>query len=428
MLGRVLKPVGTVLANCFGINSLAISALAAKLATSLRRVIRGNIKKKSPMAAVEDKFNEIFSMSQDPALAEVGGGHGQKGVDFQRFWAMVRIFELKQDGATDFLILFESIQDVAELNSEVSPTSIDIYQIKKKDSGEWSFNLLTGLPKLDGRKKKVAPLLSAIEKSPIGKLYKAGLTVQTLESRIHFVSNAGCDLPLSTTGTAAKQLMCLASELDSAHVDALSESLALLHAAPGTTPDLNRLSLRKTTLHPDDPEVIALGTAVKYLAKHMPKHAGQAKALVDSLFMQLSALGRKTEPVKSFAELRKQRGFSKKELDEALECLESVPDMKARFDMVLGSLSNEGLEVFRKIAIDVGAARYFSSVVSGTMTDEEEALISACDSVAGGLLSQSPLLPALDEEAGKLKAAFPTIKETDILAYLLIRVTKHAET
>jgi len=32
------------------------------------------------MAPADTTFNEIFSMSQDPSLAEVGGGHGQKGV------------------------------------------------------------------------------------------------------------------------------------------------------------------------------------------------------------------------------------------------------------------------------------------------------------------------------------------------------------
>ena len=105
------------------------------------------------MVPAEEKFTEIFSLSQDPTLAETGGGHGQKGVDFQRYWAILRIFELKQDGSNDFLLLFESIQDVAEFNSESAPSRIDIYQIKKKDGGEWSFNELTGLLKPDIRTK-----------------------------------------------------------------------------------------------------------------------------------------------------------------------------------------------------------------------------------------------------------------------------------
>jgi hypothetical protein len=376
----------------------------------------------------EEKFDEIFSMSQDPALAETGGGHSQKGMDFQRFWAMVRIFELKHDGAADFLILFESIQDVAELDSDTSPNKIDIYQIKKKDSGEWSFNSLTGLPTPDSRKKYIAPSLSAIEKSPIGKLYKAGLAVQNLESRVHFVSNAGCDLPLATSGAASKYLTCLASQLDLAHTSALTESLALLHSSPGEVPDLTRISLRKTTLHPDDPVRLALGAAFEYLNKNMPDHAGQAKALVDSLFMHLSALGRKTEPVSSFAELRLQRGYSMKELDLALGCLTKIPDLKIHFDMVLAGLATEGLDVLRKLAVHVGATRYFSTLISGTALDDERALIDECEKLAPSLVGASVLLPTLETEVKKMIALHPSFKDTEILAYLIIQVTKHAAT
>lgn len=378
------------------------------------------------MLAAEEKFSEIFSMSQDPSLAEAGGGHGQKGVDFQRFWAMVRIFELKQHGAKDFLILFESVQDVAELDSEVAPTRIDIYQVKKRDSGEWSFNLLTGLPKPDGRKKKVPPTRAIIEKSPIGKLYLAGQACQHLDSTMHFVSNAGCDLPLATSGAASKHLACLASDLDAQHTTALEESLALLHASPGTIPDLKRLSLRKTTLHPDDPVRMALGTAVEYLGKNMPSHAGQAKALVDALFMQLSTLGRQTEPVKSFAELRRQRGFSMGELDAALSALTNIPDLKAHIDTLLAGLSQEGLATIRKLGINVGVSKYFSSLVSGSSSDEESRLIGACIGLAPDLAVANPMLPALEAKVRELAPAHTAFKDTEVFAYLLIQVTKHA--
>lgn len=372
-------------------------------------------------------FTEIFSMSQDPALTEVGGGHGQKGVDFQRFWAMVRIFELKLEGATDFLLLFESIQDVAEFDSETTPSQIDIYQIKKKDAGEWTFNLLTGLPK-PGGKKQTAPLLSKLEDSPIGKLYKAGLAIKTLKSRIHFVSNAGCALPLAAAGEASKNLMSHASDLDKAHVSALNESLALLHPDSTTAPDLTRLHLRKTTLHPDDLVRPALGAAIEYLVTHMPDHASQAKALVDSLFMQLSTLGRRTEAADSFEELRAQRGFSMKDMDNALACLQNIPDLKTRFEMVLDGLTHEGLPALKKVAIHVGATQYFSSLVSGKIAADQQALIDACEDAAAAVAANASLLPALTAEAANLAVAHPNFKESEILAYLILQVTKHAAT
>lgn len=380
------------------------------------------------MAAATEKFSEIFSMSQDPSISEVGGGHGQKGVDFQRFWAIVRIFELKSDGAADFLLLFESVQDVAELDSETSPNRIDIYQIKKKDGGEWSFNALTGLPKPDGRKKKVVPTVASVESSPLGKLYKAGLAFQYLDSNVHFVSNAGCDLPLAGSGMASGHMKCVASDLDAAHTQALAEGLALLHATPGSSPDLKRLALRKTTLHPDEPLFLALGAAVDYLSKNLPAHAGQAKALVEALFMQFSTLGRQTAPVGSFDELRQQRGFSMAELNSALATLKDVPDLKEHFDGVLASLSLEGLPTLRKLGINVGASKYFSNLVSGATTDQERALIGDCVQSAPLVSAATPLLPALESEVQRLVTLHPGFKETEIFAYLLIQVTKHATT
>lgn len=308
------------------------------------------------------------------------------------------------------------------------PSRVDIYQIKKKDGGEWSFNDLTGLLKPDGRKKKVTPNLSKVEKSPVGKLYKAGLAVQKLDANTHFVSNAGCDLPLATSGFASSLLKCLASELDSSHATSLAEGLALLHGTPGQVPDLKRLTLRKTTLHPDNPHFLALGAATAYLSKHLPESAGQAKAFVDALFVQLSALGRQTEPVTSFRELRRQRGYSMTELNAALADLKSVPDLKTQLDSILVALILEGLPPLRRISIDIGIAKYFSALVSGTWGADELALIDDCIRAAPSLIAAAPLLPALEAEAARIGTLHTGFKNPEVFAYLLIQVTKHAAT
>jgi hypothetical protein len=390
------------------------------------RVFNKVTKRKLHMPGAEQKTAEIFSICVDPSFSETGGAHAQKGIDFQRFWAMVRIFKLTEAGVPDFLILFESIQDVAELDSETEPNSIDIYQIKKKDSGEWSFNSLTGLPKPDGRKKKVPAKPSAITDSPIGKLYRAGLAFKYLQSRIHFVSNAGCDLPLAAGGAISKHLSCSVEELDEAHTSALKESLALLQSNPADPPDLKKLKICKTTLHPDDPAYFVLGVAVDYLSKNMVLHAGQAKALVEALYMQISALGRQTEVVNTFAELRRQRGFSKKDMDVALDALSNIPDLKKYFDMMLDGLSQEGLPLIRKISVNVAATRYFSNLVAGTMSDEDYALIEDCITVANRIDYDEPIFQTLEAEVKKMEPVHVNFKGAEILAFLLIQVTKHA--
>jgi hypothetical protein len=148
----------------------------------------------------------VFDASLSPQVAESGGGHNQKGVDFQRYWSLSRTFELEVQGSPDYLLLFESVQDVVELDSETAPTSAKIYQVKKKDSGEWGWRELTALHsppalKKDGTpKKKRTPKKSGpvptFEGSPIGKLALSVRALSQLTSTAHFISNAGCAVPL----------------------------------------------------------------------------------------------------------------------------------------------------------------------------------------------------------------------------------------
>src|SRR6185437_9707539 len=155
---------------------------------------------------IADPFDEVFNVANRPDLAEVGGSHNQKGIEFQRHWSLMRMFELEEAGTTDFLILFEAIQDVAILDSSSLPTAICVYQVKKKDRKEWTWNDLTALrqPKNgDQTTMRQGEALAGIRQSPLGKLYATVIAFKNLISSAKFVSNAGCDLPLENVSSAA---------------------------------------------------------------------------------------------------------------------------------------------------------------------------------------------------------------------------------
>jgi len=103
---------------------------------------------------MSEKFASILALATDPNSAESGGGHGNKGSDFQRYWGIWRALKLEEAGSNDFLLLFECVQDVLELDSSVHPTAAKVYQVKKKDSGEWTWNSLTLLPEPDAKPRK----------------------------------------------------------------------------------------------------------------------------------------------------------------------------------------------------------------------------------------------------------------------------------
>lgn len=93
---------------------------------------------------------------------------------------------------------------------------------------------------------------------------------------------------------------------------------------------------------------------------------------------------------------------------------------------MLMSLTLEGLATIRRIGITVGISRYFSNLVSGTATVEERDLIEACVSSSIKFSDASPMLPAFEAIVKELMPSYPAFKETEIFAYLLIQVTKHA--
>lgn len=74
---------------------------------------------------------EMLIVANKPGLTESGGGHNTKGVDFQRWWAILRMVEMEAEGHSDYLLLFEAVQDVTELDSSTTPTKARIYQVKE---------------------------------------------------------------------------------------------------------------------------------------------------------------------------------------------------------------------------------------------------------------------------------------------------------
>lgn len=233
-------------------------------------------------------MQEVLEISNKKGVFETGGGHGQKGVDFQRYWAVLRMIELEQTGAKDFLLLFESIQDIAEFDSVTTPTSVKIYQIKKKERSEWTWGQLTGLPAVSSKlSNKPAGKKAKVDKdkfgdSPIGKLYRSVIAFQQLKSIGKFVSNAGCDIELTNGGNLATSLPCDLTKLSAPHVELLNEAVGML-GPTGSYSDLERLSIERTSLPANEIEKHVIGVVFTFLKERSPRHSAQAQSFMDAL-------------------------------------------------------------------------------------------------------------------------------------------------
>ena len=374
-----------------------------------------------------NSFTELLDVTNRDDLAEVGGSHNQKGIEFQRNWAVMRMFEIEEAGAKDFLFLFEAIQDVAIIDSGTSPTTICVYQIKKKDRKEWTWADLTALhqpkdpskPSRTGKDK--AKPLTDIQNSPIGKLYATILAFKELQSTGRFISNAGFDLHLADGSNAATSLPCALSVLSTHHLDLLSKGLETLHKTGATVPDLSRIHLERVFLPVDDPGTYIVGLVHKFLERRSPRHAGQARSLVESLLAKIGPLGAKTSTCKTFDDVRNQRGYSRSQFIDALGMLESIPDLSEHLETWLNQLAREGMGFMEITAIRAAAASIFRHQVMGTRSNDEDKLVLACDAWLATRLDPTQLVPFFQAACDDLQGVYSSFKKPELLAYLILR-------
>jgi len=365
----------------------------------------------------------------DPEIAESGGAHNQKGIEFQKNWAIKKMFALYEEvGREDFIFLFEAIQDIAVLDSSTKPTAIEIYQVKKKDRKEWTWGLLTNLhapadPLAVPKRRSTAKTkpVTGISDSPIGKLFAAMAAFDALTTSASFVSNAGCDLDLEGEGNAASAELVDMSKLLPHYRELLQSALDSVQKPGHQKSDLSKVSLEKADLAVGDPRAQSEAAALRYLTAHSKRHAGQAIAFVDSLLAKLGPLSAKTGKAKTIEEMISKRGYSFQQFKSALGDLQQTPDTIFYLNMLLEKMSGEGLKIFEIMRIRAASTSIYSRMLMRTPLPEEPAVKTACDDWLDGNELEEPLLPFMENGVSHLRANFTSMKSHELQAHLLLR-------
>lgn len=363
---------------------------------------------------------EIVRVAAAKDLAETGGAHNQKGTNIHRLWAVARMLELEDEGK-DFLLIFESIQDVAEFDSETEPTSVNIYQVKKKEGALWKLRDLTNLLELKSKKSAAQPL-EDIRTSPLGKLYATVRAFKELHSTGYFVSNAGCDLPLQSGISAAVSLPCDLSGVEIKLAAHLSKALATFHAPDEPAPELGRLWVKKIDLHPGSAEATLIGLTHLFLKARSPSHAQQASALVEALLAKVGPLCAKTDACASFEELRHERGYSRQEFRRALATLETIPDVVTIVNGWLSTWPRDpafGPIQQGRTRAEVG--KIFQGRLAGEHDPQDAALIAAFDTWLTDHPIGVELAQPMHHAASDVAQNFAGIRPERLYAHFLMR-------
>lgn len=341
--------------------------------------------------------------------------------------------ELKQKGG-DFLLLFEAVQDIAELDSATAPTAVTLYQVKKKETGSWSWSSLTGTPepkppkaaknaKPSTKSKKTTAPFSKVGDSILGKLHRSVLAFPSIAVEGYFISNVGCNIPLATGGNSATAMPHDLTSLDASYVALISNALSSLGAANAAPPDLSKLKLKTVSVHPNDLSSPVISAVLEMLVSKSPEHAPQARAFAEALVMKISPLGRHTLHCATFEDLVRERGFSKTDFDHALSELQACPDRLALLKKLTTQLQSEGLDVLSVFALEAQATRLAREQLTG-ITAETQSIYDFCDGwIAKNPLTANTLLIDWCADAiGQIKVNFNDCSNNELMARFLMRV------
>lgn len=274
---------------------------------------------------------ELCQVESNDELHEFGGGHGNKGNDFARFWLINELLTLTVAGEKDYLFILEYVQDVARVDVAEEPSSITLYQLKKKEGSVWDLNSLAGLTQKGTQVKS---------DSPLAKLLKSLLGFKTLSAQAEFISNTRFKIELASGGTALQMDYVPLTDLTENRQTHFRDSVAAAHAILPAKVPLHRIGLRYAPIEVNDMRVHVIGAAHGVLKKLSIAHAAQADSFVDALFAKLATASRNTSKCRTWDELISKRGYSKKQFSEALAALQLLPDQQTSRESLLKEVAS----------------------------------------------------------------------------------------
>lgn len=287
----------------------------------------------------------FLDILNDSLTKERGGRHGGKGHEFQRYWALCHLLQVDLE-KDDYLLLLEFIEDIAVMNSEITPDQMELFQLKKKEgsSSKWTKTTLA------------KPLKEG--KSILAKLHESKSIAKGETAAIAFVSNAPVELKLGSGEDPTGLSEFSASQIDSVLLTELKSSVAAELGCDLGDIDFDNLKFIRSPLAMDDLENHVIGRVATYLAAKFPDHSPRADVLCKAIYSEIKVKATSTEEAASFGDLKRIRGVSKKQFSSMVALTLSRKSDSDVIDGFLVGLAQECVPYVQREAIK-RAARQF---------------------------------------------------------------------
>lgn len=241
---------------------------------------------------------------------ERSGSKSSNRFDFQKDWALLKLLELHEH-APDYLVVLDYHDDILVLDSETNPSEMDFYQIKSKESGNWTLPRLT-----TAKTDKVGGYLLSI----VGKMYDCKLKFPTNEVQLNFVSNATFNLNLEdpSENSKSKKRICL-TELEPSEIEKMCVALMSEHKL-SKEPDFAEISfLHVTDLTITGHDKYTKGELIEFLERMYPDGKFRPGAIYRAIFEEIKRKTNYEWEVSDYADILKHKAISRREFQKLLD-------------------------------------------------------------------------------------------------------------
>jgi len=209
----------------------------------------------------------VVEQLKESAKREDGGAVLTERLDYQFAWGIQRILDLHLAGQS-YAFLFESHDDILELDHEATPSKVIFYQVKTRKSGNWTITRLT-----ERKKSKDSGTLSS---SIAGKMFDNIRRFSTCIERAVMVTN----MPMPKLSSEVGEY-CLTT-LDKEAREEFGTAMNAEDAAFVMATHLPYYHLNYSPLHFDNAHHTVVGQIADVLFKRTGSERG-AKTFFDAL-------------------------------------------------------------------------------------------------------------------------------------------------
>jgi sporulation protein YlmC with PRC-barrel domain len=254
-------------------------------------------------------YMTLKKLVHDKRPREKSGSRSSNRFDFQKEWALCKLFELHRTQG-DYLLVMDYHEDVLLLNSEETPTEISFYQLKSKDPGIWKLNDL-----IKRKKGANGPLTSIV-----GKLYNCKLIFGKHTLSLTLISNARFEVELEKDGEKSSNKKIIPfSNIKKNQLSTIIKSIKEEHSLLNDPEFVDITFLEVTDLNIRDREPYMIGKLHQFLTELSPKGKFRVDFIYGKLFNEIKRKNDYEWDLDSFEEVKKYKSISRSEFENMLK-------------------------------------------------------------------------------------------------------------